>query len=192
MISQIRGKVAGIHGNTVVLDVNGVGYETACPLSVLEKAKEGEEITIFTHMHVREDVMDLYGFISQEDKEMFSLLLSISGVGPKAGINILSMNTVEEIKQAIGQKDLAIFTRVSGIGKRTAERIIIDLQEKVDTTGVIAKRKLIADHEDVVEALKGLGYKHREARDLAATIPVKMESFDEKIRYTLKQAGRSN
>ncbi|MFH1509141.1 MAG: Holliday junction branch migration protein RuvA [bacterium] len=191
MIAQIKGKIAQIHGNNVILDVSGVGYETHCPLSVLEKAKVGEEITLFTHQYIREDAMDLYGFLNMDDKEVFELLLSISGVGPKAGVNILSMNSAEEIKQAISQKDESLFTRVSGIGKRTAERIIVDLKDKVTVNGIAPKTKLIPDQEEVVDALKGLGYKHKEARDLAVSIPAEMENFEDKIRYVLKEAGKS-
>ncbi len=190
MFASLKGQVTEISGNNLTLEVNGVGYLLTCPLSVLEKIKVSDQATIYTHLYVREDALNLYGFLTAEDKEIFTLLLSISGVGPKAGINILSMNTVKQIKEAITQKDLNIFTRVSGIGKRTAERIIIDLKGKIDITGISTKNKLIPDHEHIVEALKGLGYKPREAQNLVASIPVGAKSFEEKIKVALRHAGR--
>ena len=132
MIAFIEGTILAKHERSAVINVNGIGYLVFIPRPLLESINEGGEMQLFIHTNVREDDISLYGFPAQDQWQMFKLLLSVSGVGPKSAMEILSA-PLQKIAQAIAKKDGAFLTRIPGIGKKTAERIIIDLEGKVKT-----------------------------------------------------------
>lgn len=182
MIAQLRGYVVRVAAPTLVLDVNGVGYRVSVPASVLENLPpDGTPLTLITHMQVREDDMSLFGFLDDQELEVFNLLLSVSGVGPKASLAMLSALGSVGIAKAVAGEDVRTLTKVPGIGTRTAQRLVVDLKEKMlpiglgggSTTGPAGGSKpsvpatpavhpnaLIAD---VISALQNLGYPKADA-----------------------------
>ena len=131
MIARLRGKRAGLSASGLVLDVNGVGYLVQATPSVLRQG--GEELTVETYLHVREDALQLYGFASADERDMFVHLLSVNGVGPKVALAIVSGSTPAELRRAIALEDTARFEAIPGIGKKTAQRVVLELKEKLGT-----------------------------------------------------------
>ena len=182
MIAQLRGHVVRIAAPTLVLDVNGVGYRVSVPASVLENLPtDGTPLTLITHMQVREDDMSLFGFLDDQELEVFNLLLSVSGVGPKASLAMLSALGSVGIAKAVAGEDVRTLTKVPGIGTRTAQRLVVDLKEKMLPIGLggggttspqgttkpsvtaqpaVHPNALIAD---VISALQNLGYPKADA-----------------------------
>jgi Holliday junction DNA helicase RuvA len=182
MIAQLRGHVVRIAAPTLVLDVNGVGYRVSVPASVLENLPtDGTPLTLITHMQVREDDMSLFGFLDDQELEVFNLLLSVSGVGPKASLAMLSALGSVGIAKAVAGEDVRTLTKVPGIGTRTAQRLVVDLKEKMlpiglgasQTTTPVggAKPSVMAQPAvhpnaliaDVISALQNLGYPKADA-----------------------------
>jgi Holliday junction DNA helicase RuvA len=182
MIAQLRGHVVRIAAPTLVLDVNGVGYRVSVPASVLENLPtDGTPLTLITHMQVREDDMSLFGFLDDQELEVFNLLLSVSGVGPKASLAMLSALGSVGIAKAVAGEDVRTLTKVPGIGTRTAQRLVVDLKEKMlpiglgasQTTTPVggAKPSVVAQPAvhpnaliaDVISALQNLGYPKADA-----------------------------
>jgi len=167
MIGQLRGRLAGKRPNQVLVDVGGVGYLVQVPLSTYAALGElHTEVTLLIHTHVREDALALYGFVSSREKHFFELLISASGVGPALALKILSGMRVEELVPAIRGSDLARLTQIPGVGRKTAERIVVELKDKLDAVAVETE-KLAASpsgiEADVVSALVNLGYDARAA-----------------------------
>ena len=170
MIGQLRGVLAGKRPNQVLVDVGGVGYLVQVPLSTFASLGElHTEVTLLIHTHVREDALALYGFLSSREKHFFELLLSASGVGPSLALKILSGMSVEELVPAIRGGDLARLTRIPGVGRKTAERIVVELKDKLEAVAIEAERPAAASpagvEADVVSALVNLGYDSRAAED---------------------------
>lgn len=165
MIAQLRGLLAGRGVNQAVLDVGGVGYLVNVPDRCLPAgARVGEsELTLFTWLSVREDALELFGFTSPQDRELFKLLISINGIGPKAGLNILSSMDAGALATAIAKGDDARLTKVQGVGKKTASRIILELREKV--SNLASSDGPDNEEADVLEVLEGLGCRPDEARN---------------------------
>ncbi|HEY4504361.1 MAG TPA: Holliday junction branch migration protein RuvA [Candidatus Paceibacterota bacterium] len=184
MIAELKGVVSRNEISYVVLDVHGVGYKIYIPISVT--VKPGEKLSLFTHMIVREDALDLYGFGDLETLNFFELLLRVSGVGPKSALVILSQTTISTLKQAIANGDLSYLTKVSGIGRKTAEKIIIELRDRVEASG----DESLAGAEDALEALVALGYGRREAQETLRKTDVKNLSVEEIVRKALAQLSR--
>lgn len=173
MIGQLRGSLTDKRPNQVLVDVGGVGYLVLVPLSTYAALGElHTEVTLLIHTHVREDALALYGFLSSREKQLFETLLSASGVGPALALKILSGMNVEELVPAIRGNDLARLTKIPGVGRKTAERIVVELKDKLDTVAVEADRPAPASpagvEADVVSALVNLGYEARVAEDAAA------------------------
>jgi holliday junction DNA helicase RuvA len=173
MIGQLRGSLTDKRPNQVLVDVGGVGYLVQVPLSTYAALSElHTEVTLLIHTHVREDALALYGFLSSREKHLFETLLSASGVGPALALKILSGMNVEELIPAIRGNDLARLTKIPGVGRKTAERIVLELKDKLDTVAVEAERPAPASpagvEADVVSALVNLGYEARVAEDAAA------------------------
>jgi holliday junction DNA helicase RuvA len=163
MIGQLRGRLAEKRPNQVLVDVGGVGYLVQVPLS--SYAALGElhtEVTLLIHTHVREDALALYGFVSAREKHFFEMLLSASGVGPTLALKILSGMSVEELVPAIRGSDLARLTRIPGVGRKTAERMVVELKDKLETVTLEAGKPAAASpagvEADVISALVNLGY----------------------------------
>src|SRR3989442_6360927 len=163
MIGQLRGRLADKRPNQLLVDVGGVGYQVQVPLSTFAALGElHTEVTLLIHTHVREDALALYGFLSSREKHFFELLLSASGVGPALALKILSGMSVEELVPAIRGGDLARLTRIPGVGRKTAERIVVALKDKLETVavaeGMPAASSPAGIEADVVSALVKLGY----------------------------------
>jgi len=189
MIAKLKGKVEYLKNNYAVINVNDVGYKVYLSAYTFGKIAGLNEVDIYIHTYVREDTLALYGFLAPEELEMFELLISISGIGPKAGLGILSIATPKTIKTAILNEDPSILTRVSGIGKKTAERVILELKNKVADISVGDKEEVTAD-VDATEALIGMGYTNSEAREALKNIPVEIKDIGDRIKEALKNLGK--
>src|SRR6516165_8154439 len=179
MIGLLRGRLLDKRPNQVILDVGGVGYLVAIPLSTFATLGElHAEVTLLIHTHVREDAFSLYGFLSHREKHLFELLLGASGVGPSVALKILSGMNVEELIPAIRTGDLARLTRIPGVGRKTAERMVVELKDKLETVAVEAEKTAATSpagvEADVKSALINLGYEERAAE--AAVAKAKRES----------------
>ena len=168
MIGQLRGRLAEKRPNQVLVDVGGVGYVVQVPLSTYAALGElHTEVTLLIHTHVREDALSLYGFLSSREKHFFEMLLSASGVGPSLALKILSGMSVEELVPAIRGSDLGRLTKIPGVGRKTAERIVVELKDKLDAVTVEVERPAASSpagvDADVVSALVNLGYEARAA-----------------------------
>ena len=168
MIGQLRGRLAEKRPNQVLVDVGGVGYLVQVPLSTYAALGElHTEVTLLIHTHVREDALALYGFVSSREKHFFEMLLSASGVGPALALKILSGMSVEELVPAIRGSDLARLTRIPGVGRKTAERMVVELKDKLEAVAVETEKLAASSpagiEADVVSALVNLGYDGRAA-----------------------------
>jgi len=191
MISFLSGTIKNKNSKTITLDVNGVGYEIAMTQPVLEKIKVNDKKEIFCYLYVREDALDLYGFNLPEEKKFFELLISISGVGPKSALQTLAIAKLSEIKQAVLRGDPTLLRKVSGIGQKTAERIVIELRNKLDDLPVgDEKINLSASGSEAFDALQGLGYSASEVRTALRQVSPEIDDEDEIIKSALKLLGR--
>ncbi len=181
MIASIKGKVVGKGGNYVVLEANGIGYKLFVVPRIIETDLD-QELYLHTFMQVREDAMNLFGFSSAAELAFFEMLISVSGVGPKMALSVLAAGDMDLIKQAIITQDSAIFTRISGVGKKTAERIIVELKEKLGSNADMA---IATDSSDVLTALESLGYSNREIKEVLGKLDHNLSS-EEKLRQALK------
>src|SRR5499427_5740093 len=173
MIGQLRGCLSDKRPNQVLVDVSGVGYIVQVPLSTYAALGDlHAEVTLLIHTHVREDQLALYGFLSSREKHFFEMLISASGVGPSLALKILSGMSVEELVPAIRNSDLARLTKIPGVGRKTAERIVVELKDKLDAVAVETERPAPSSpagiEADVVSALVNLGYDARAAEEAAA------------------------
>ena len=161
MISYVRGVLDYKEPNLVIVDINGIGYEVFVPLSTYQKLPAvGGQVKLHTYHHVREDAMQLYGFVSSEEKEVFELVLSISGVGTKVALSILSFISVNEFRRAIAQGDMKTLTKIPGIGKKSAERMVLELKDKIGDIQIDERMLRLLEAEstnDAVSALLTLG-----------------------------------
>jgi holliday junction DNA helicase RuvA len=185
VIASLRGEVVARRLDGIVLDVGGVGYLVQTTQRALAKAQSGREVTLDTYLHVREDALQLYGFAEPAERELFELLLSVSGVGPRVALAILSNSTPADLRRAIVLEDESRFVAIPGIGKKTAQRIVLELKEKlgpVDVGGESPAEELVAR-----DALVELGYSVPEAeRAVAATDPTLPP--EDRVREALKAA----
>lgn len=170
MISFVKGELAEISENSIVIDTNGLGIEVFVPASVMQELPGiGEEVKIYTHFRVSEDAMSLYGFNSRQDLSMFEQLIGVSGIGPKGALSILSAMSPDDLRMAILSGDDKLIAQAPGIGPKTAQRVIVDLKDKVsalDVIGAEIKGKaagLNSETAEVIEALVNLGYARTEA-----------------------------
>jgi Holliday junction DNA helicase RuvA len=161
MISYVRGVLDYKEPNLVIVDINGIGYEVFVPLSTYQKLPAvGGQVKLHTYHHVREDAMQLYGFLSSEEKEVFELVLSISGVGTKVALSILSFISVNEFRRSIAQGDMKTLTKIPGIGKKSAERMVLELKDKIGDIQIDERMLRLLEAEstnDAVSALLTLG-----------------------------------
>ena len=190
MISYLKGLVIQKTDKFIVLDVNNVGYQIYLNAQTLDKTTRNAELSFFIHTHVREDALELYGFISWDELEFFSQLIQISGVGPRTALAVLSLAPLDDIKKAVVHGDPEILQKVAGIGKKTAERIIVELKEKIAfTLPVDSKGFTNVGDTDVIDALMSLGYKEREIRQILPKLPEGVTDLSQRIREALKILG---
>ena len=190
MIAHIRGKIEEKFGtNGIIVDVNGVGYEIMVPSLDFEACNLGEERKFYTYHQVRENAEELYGFTSLTAKKIFEMLISVQGIGPKAGIAIMSLAEAEEVRNAIANADAGFVAKASGVGKKSAERIIVDLRDKVGIPSrygatEVAKRTS-SEPDEALDALMALGFPLKEATAALEKVDVSLP-VEERVRLALK------
>ncbi len=190
MIRFIRGEVINKNKNFITILCGQIGYRVFVLPKLLEQIKIKQTTELHTHLRHKDDSMDLYGFKQLENLEFFELLLTISGVGPKSALGILEVASLTQIKKAILRDDASILYKVSGVGKKTAERIVVELKNKLDNLPVTEKEIALTDDEtEIFDALVSLGYQEKNIRQALKQLPVDINKTDEKIKFALKYLG---
>jgi len=187
MIGHLSGKIAEISDKEIIVDVGGIGYLVRV-LAGEKNFKTGDGVNLWTHLAVKEDALDLYGFKEKEELLFFKLLISISGIGPKSALGILSIAPPKMLEKAIATENTSYLTKVSGIGRKSAEKIILELKDKIGK--VSGSDSDIKDDENVMLALKSLGYGTGEVRDALKKIPDNVSGTNERIKEALKALGK--
>ncbi len=195
MIGSLRGKLTAKHAPQIIVECQGVGYEVETPMSTfLELPSIGKDLFLHTHLLVREDAQILYGFSSEEERSLFRTVLRISGVGAKMGLAILSAMSVSDFNRCVQYEDAAMLVKIPGVGKKTAERLIIEMRDKIDKTDIgpgAAKVAVEASpRSEAVDALVTLGYKANEVNKLIGAMDVEGKSAEDIIRLALRQAAQ--
>lgn len=185
MIGFLRGQVIERTTHSILLDVQGVGFDVLVPTRVAEKVELDKPLSLYTHLAVREDALTLFGFGSRAEKELFDLLVGISGIGPKIALAILSTYSPEQVQQAIAAGNSAAFSAVSGIGKKNAERIVLELKNKVVITALPGES---IGGSELHQALSGLGYSAAEAIQLSQGIDPALP-LQQQLKAALAKAG---
>ncbi len=189
MIGRLEGKISYKDERFIILNVAGVGYKVFITLDILQKTKEGDAASFWTYLAVRENALDLYGFVDRESLDFFEMLLDVPGIGPKSAMTVLSTAGIETLKSAISSSDHNYLTKLSGIGRRTAEKIVLELKDKMGIT-TESGNTTMKDESDAIDALKSLGYREREARDALKKVPKETVGTNQKIKEALKILGR--
>ena len=196
MIGYVRGTVSHLAIDHCFVDVQGIGYRIFIAQSTRQKVSVGAVVSLFTYMYVREDALLLYGFYTQDEYNLFLQLMSITGIGPKVAMGILSAIDPQQFRIAISQKNIGILTKLPGIGKKTAERIILELKDKI---GIITEEDLIEEHvssatalpsdaiDEVLQALLALGYSQGEILPIIKKIGKKGQSVEELLKLALRE-----
>lgn len=187
MIGSIEGVVQYKGGNYLIIQTSGVGYKVFSIPTIIASTKVGSDALVFTHTYVREDQISLYGFSKIEELEFFELLLTVSGVGPKSALGIMSLSEINMLKSAIASGDPSVFTKVAGIGRKTAERVIVELKEKLKFENAMSP--IASEHNDAMDALVALGFSQQEARESLKDVKSEM-SLQEKVKSALKKFGK--
>ena len=201
MIAFVRGILSAKTENSAVIDVGGLGFEVYIPLSVLEQLPPvGDEVTLHTYMNVKEDEMSLYGFLDRDDLSMFKLLISVSGIGPKGAQSILSGLSADDLRFAILSQDVKAISKAPGVGPRTAQRVILELKDKVNLEDGFAHRSgntgsgrtaaSPSERNDAIMALTVLGYSNMDAMRVVSGIDTEGKSTEDILHEALKKLGR--
>lgn len=188
MIGHLRGTVAAVRAGYTILSAGGVGYKVFATRELLLTLTQDSETSVWTHLAVRESILDLYGFSNEEELRLFELLLTVSGIGPKSALAILDIASVETLRSAISASNASYLTKVSGIGKKTAEKIVLELRDKVGASIEGSGATLHGD-EEALEAMRALGYSQAEARDALRKVPQEVERSNERLREALRILG---
>jgi len=189
MISSLKGNISRIFGNYIEVDVSGVGYMVYVGNNFLKKHNEGEELKINTYMAVSENDMNLYGFDSFEELDLFKMLITVSGVGPKTAAQILGQTNSLEVIKAIGEANVDFFKKIKGIGLKTAQRIIVDLKSKIGGLGELNLKDEINESDDLVMSLQQLGFEKKEIEDVTKKMPVDLIELEQKLEWCLQNLG---
>jgi Holliday junction DNA helicase RuvA len=197
VIAHLRGRIFEKHPNRILVDVNGVGYDVAVPLSTFYGLGDaGDEIALRIHTHVREDALALFGFATRLEQELFERLIGVSGIGPKLALAVLSGIEPEDLVGAIHRSDLGRLTAIPGVGKKTAERLVVELKDRLPRIDHVpptesARAEPSALRDDVLSALLNLGY-HRPLAEKAveAAIKAKTTDFEQTLRQALRELAR--
>ncbi len=187
MIATLRGEISQIEENALVVEVGGVGLRVFVPAPLRGRVKSGEVLFLFTHLIVREDALILYGFESQADRELFHMLLGVDGIGPKVALSVLSTLTVDAVQRAVFSEEPEIFSRVPGVGKKSAQKIALHLKDKLKPTDALSKLAAISDTDsEVLAALTSLGYSVIEAQTALQAIPKDApDDVEQRLRLAL-------
>lgn len=193
MIAHIAGVITEKFLNSVIVDVHGVGYELTISAPDAEVVNLDDQVKFYTYHSVRENGEDLYGFLSLAAKKLFEMLISVNGIGPKAAISILSLSTPEEVRNAIANDDTAFISKASGVGKKSAERVIVDLRDKVGlpshygrSEAFVTQNTSKGPEDEALDALIALGFPLKEATAALADVDPNL-STEERVREALKQ-----
>ncbi len=191
MIGRLRGTLVARTGECVIVDVGGVGYEVVVtPRDAAELPGVGEEIVVHTHLHVREDIMAVYGFVSSAARDLFRVLISTSGIGPKVAMAMLASYRPDQLRAAVATEDLDALSAIPGIGKRTAQKLILELRPRLAD---LDAETLVGSDESptgrIREALEGLGYSPAEIRTVVGSLPADAP-LQEQLRQALQTLGR--
>ena len=190
MIGYISGNIIFSCDKYVILNVGGIGYKVYISLDTVNVVSGKSEASLWTHLVVKEDLLDLYGFLTQKELDFFKLLIGISGIGPKGALGIMGVASVETLCSAINAGDTSYLTKVSGIGKKNAQKIILELKDKVSSFADVEKTNLGRNENvDVIEALKSLGYRENEAREAVQNLSPEINGTAQKITEALKLIG---
>lgn len=190
MIGQLRGKITDTGEKFIILDVNAVGYKVYTTPVTKINSLEKSEVILFTHLVVREDALDLYGFDTKEELAFFELLLGVSGVGPKSALSVLTLTTPTILIQAINSNNTDYLIKISGIGRKLAEKIVLELKDKIKHLENTGETINIDQDTDTVLALQAMGYAEREIRETLKKIPADISNTAEKIKFILKNLNR--
>ena len=191
MIGSIRGKIIFKEEGNLTVEAHGVGYKVLVSEKVWSKVKKDEEIFLFTYSHIREDAFDLFGFLETGDMNLFKNLISVSGVGPKTALSVFSFSTRDEIVNAVLKGDVSFFTRIPRLGKKNAQKIIIELKSKLkDANSLDLSGDDLDYNEEVYLALKTFGFSHKEIGEALKNLDPSVTSTDEKIKLVLKALGK--
>ncbi len=192
MISSLQGKLESLGGDWAIVNVGGIGFQVYMPTSTLSTlGAVGDEVKLYTHLHLREDNVTLYGFASADELSLFQTLIGVSGLGPKLAIAMLSAMNVERLTMAIATGSTDLLTAIPGIGKKMAQRVVLELKEKIGAGWVTTPAaELVQENAEVVSALTSLGYSAAEATRAVATLPPSSDlSLEEKIKLALGHFG---
>lgn len=191
MIASIEGRVLARHGDSLVIALGGMGVRVSVPTAVAVQARPGEPVFLHTHLHVREQEMALYGFADAGDLALFELLLGVPGIGPRSALAVLSAMPADALRLAVSQEQPGVLARVPGIGKKTAEKIVLELRDKVTLAeGVPAELLALSEADaEVIDALTSLGYSIVEAQRAVQGLPRDVQDVEERLRLALASFG---
>ncbi len=192
MIAMVSGPIAASGSDYVIVDTHGVGYMVYVPKPLLARLNDGDQVTLYTNLVVREDSLTLYGFESWVQRLLFDQLLAVSGIGPKVAMNLLSSLSPDDLRTALASGDVVRLSKVPGIGRKTAERMVLELKGKIDPRGILGGSVGAAGGRDseLIDILMGLGYSIAEANAAVASIPASApDSIDDRIRLALRYFG---
>lgn len=191
MISRLKGILETKAEKYVIMDIGGVGFKVFVSAATLENLPAaGQFAALHTHLNVREEALDLYGFLTQEELKFFELLLTISGVGPKVALGVLSIASVKTLVSAVAKGEVEFLTKVSGIGTKIAQKIILELKDKIVKLGFEAGEAATLEDYEVIDALIGLGYTPNQARRAVRDLPKNIKGVEKRIKEALKMLGR--
>ncbi|MGH7204072.1 MAG: Holliday junction branch migration protein RuvA [Candidatus Levyibacteriota bacterium] len=191
MIGVLKGTVEYREDPFLIIDIHGVGYRVLVPMPVFTNNEVGVAIKLFTHTHVREDVLELYGFIDPADLKLFSYLISVSGVGCRTALGIFSVGSRHAIVQAISTGDVSFFTAVPRLGKKNGQKIIIELKNKIGAQGDLDLSDSVgSEQSELVAALRAFGFSQNEAQEAIRGLNGKGETMKEKVKLALKYLGK--
>ena len=187
MIAYLKGEIIYSNDKFLILNTGNVGYKVSVTPETILLCDEGKQISLFIYTAVRENSIDLFGFINKDELSFFELLLDVSGIGPRSALSIIGLAPIETVKSAIATGDVAYLNKVSGIGRKTAEKIIIELRDKLQNYKIVdGTSSTLREDGDIIEALKSLGYSQNEARDALKQVPPSTEGTNARIKEALK------
>ncbi len=188
MISKITGQVIHKADKFLIVETNNIGYKVFGTADLLNLARAEQELKIWTYLAVRENALDLYGFVDKKELDFFELLITISGVGPKTALNILNVANVDSLRKAVSTGETAHLTKVSGLGKKMADKIVLELKGKLGSYEEINLG--LKEEIDALEALKALGYSHKESREALQEINKEITTTSGRVKAALKHLGK--
>lgn len=190
MIAKLTGTISDIFETFIILDCHGVGYKVTLPISLLGKTTAGKKSAYYIHTHVKEDILALYGFSSRKELDFFEMLLTVSNIGPKTALAVLNLGTVDEIISAIAKADADYFLNVPRVGRKNAQRIIVELRSKIGSLGDIDLTfEESKENKELIQALSGFGFEKAEIKSVLKKLP-KEGKIEEKIKLALRSLGK--